>query len=341
MRIRMPELFGAWRSMPCPAQQSQSLGGSPGTRYRNAGMSTKFLGWLKTTYFWYTKIKYISFPNYREACGGHGYLKSAGLSRLRDDNDAFLTFEGENNVLMQQTSNWLINLWNEPNREISIKQSKMNSLTFLSKADQRLRKKFRKTDVQTLTSNPKIILEIYKWLICYKLRLSSEKYNDLLFESGGEDTFTAKNQSQVFFARTLSLAFIEHVMLEKFYTELCSRDGLPNEIRTVLHKLMILFGLWSLERQHLGTLFEGGYFSGCKPTKLIREGILQLCESLKPEVVTLADVIAPPDFVLNSVLGASDGLVYKRLEQAMSQYPDSFSKSSKWTDYVGNLKSKL
>lgn len=30
----------------------------------------------------------------REACGGHGYLRAAGIGRLRDDGDAFLTFEG-------------------------------------------------------------------------------------------------------------------------------------------------------------------------------------------------------------------------------------------------------
>lgn len=42
---------------------------------------------------------------------------------------------------------------------------------------------------------------------------------------------------------------------------------------------------------------------------LLREAVLQLCSQLKPEAVALADVIAPPDFVLNSVLGSSDGNV--------------------------------
>lgn len=33
------------------------------------------------------------------------------LGDLRAENDATCTFEGENNVLIQQTSNWLLNQW--------------------------------------------------------------------------------------------------------------------------------------------------------------------------------------------------------------------------------------
>ena len=53
----------------------------------------------------------------------------------------------------------------------------------------------------------------------------------------------------------------------------------------------------------------GGYFQGSAPARLVRDSILRLCRELKPDAVALVDVIAPPDFILNSPIGHSDGQV--------------------------------
>jgi len=53
----------------------------------------------------------------------------------------------------------------------------------------------------------------------------------------------------------------------------------------------------------------GGYANGPLASVIVKGSIIDLCSSLKNEAVTLADAIVPPDFILNSVLAASNGRV--------------------------------
>lgn len=79
-------------------------------------------------------------------------------------------------------------------------------------------------------------------------------------------------------------------------------------LRNVLSKLFSLYGIWSLEK-HLQYLYQGGYAVGSQPATIIQDSVLRLCSELKDEAIALIDVVAPPDFLLNSALGASDGQV--------------------------------
>jgi len=246
-------------------------------------------------------------------------------------------YRGDNNVLLQQASNWLLTIWANPNREELRKQMPLNTLSFLSSMKDFNRDKFKAQTIDDLM-NPEVLLKSYKWLICYLLKITAEKFNSA--QQSGKDAFTAKNDSQVYAARTLSIAFMEHYSLESFWTGMCQNSQLPQEIRQVLVKLLLLYGLWSLEK-HLAVLYQGGYAQGPTPANIIRDTILELCGAIKPECLALVDAIAPPDFVLNSALGHSDGQIYKNLQQAMMQTPNGFERDSYWKDIVGKIKSKL
>lgn len=69
----------------------------------------------------------------------------------------------------------------------------------------------------------------------------------------------------------------------------------------------MLYGLSCLDK-HLVYLYQGNYASP-NLSELVKEAVLSLCGQLKPEVVSVVDALAPPDFLLSSMLGNSDGKV--------------------------------
>ncbi|KAI8740037.1 peroxisomal acyl-coenzyme A oxidase 3 isoform X1 [Biomphalaria glabrata] len=267
----------------------------------------------------------------REACGGHGYFKVNRLGDIRNDHDPNNTYEGDNNVLLQQTSNYLLSFVEPASAGESI-SSPLGSVNFLTNLQQRLKSKFTAKTIEDCL-NPLVALDAYKWLVSYLLVESNRRLAEQT--SSGKDPFTARNDSQAYYCRSLALAFIEHTVLERFVLILESKNDEPTPValRPVLQRLCALYGLWSLEK-HLATLYQGGYVSGGDSPRLIRETILQLCTLLKPDAVSLVDAIAPPDFILNSPIGCSDGQIYKNLYSAMLQGSKSLERAEYWQEAI-------
>lgn len=268
-----------------------------------------------------------------DICGHYGYLRVSALGDIRNNTDASCTYEGENNVLVQQTSNWLLQLWRGRGaREV---KTPLHSASFLANAADILPSRFVAVSVEEAIS-PKTLLSAFEWLICWLLSSTEEKQEKL--QKTGADAFTTKNNSQVFYARTLSLAYAERVILSKFWTFSSSQDVDP-ALANVLKKLCSLYGAWSLEK-HLALLYRGGYIRGPQASEMLHEGIVSLCAQLKNDTVSLVDAIAPPDFILNSVLGKSDGKIYQNLQTYLFQKPQTFERPSRW-DEVTFQQSKL
>lgn len=262
----------------------------------------------------------------REACGGHGYLKVSGIGDLRNDNDPNCTYEGDNNVLMQQTSNWLLSLYKSNNGDRSLFSTPFDSVSFLSNMKEILNSKFSSSDI----TSPESLIAAYQWLICYLLKSTDNRLDSNL--RCGKDSFTAKNDSQVYYAHTLSKAYIEHYIL-KIFLQFINDNANEQNLKSVLTTLARLYGSWSLEK-HLATLYQGGFLKNGEVATSLRNGIINLCAELKTNAVSLVDAIAPPDFVLNSALGMSDGQVYKNLQAALYQNPDVFVRPSWWDQII-------
>ncbi|CAD5112102.1 DgyrCDS1344 [Dimorphilus gyrociliatus] len=269
----------------------------------------------------------------REACGGHGYFKINRLGELRNDHDPNCTYEGDNNVILQQTSNYVLASYGAVKRG-TILSTPLNACEPLNRFKTILTSTFRrKSDTVSLNE----VIEAYEWLICYLSEQSAEK---LTLESKSNDSFTARNNSQVYFCRTLAIVTFEHHLLNRV------REFVNNEtedsLKPVLSQMLTLFSAWILEK-HLSTLYEGGYCSGKDLATCVRKTVVDLSHNLKNEAAALVDAIAPPDFVLNSPIGSSNGEIYKNLYSAMIQTPGALERTNWWREFsnkpnVGSLR---
>ncbi|MEE6462573.1 hypothetical protein FKM82_001640 [Ascaphus truei] len=278
----------------------------------------------------------------REACGGHGFLAMNRLGDIRNDNDPNCTYEGDNNVLLQQTSNYLLNLVQSVHEDNIPVESPLGSINFLKDFKNILGQKFTATTVVECMEST-VSLAAYRWLVCYLLH---ESYLKLQQEKKTtSNDFDARNNSQVYYCRSLALAFIEHTVLERYHAYTCDSNT-PSTLQPVLKQLCALYGLWSLSK-HLAVLYQGGYCAGELAGRITQGAILELCAKLKDDAVALVDAIAPPDFILNSPIGRADGELYKNLWSTVLQGEKVLERPSWWAEFctnkpvVGKLRSQL
>lgn len=264
----------------------------------------------------------------REACGGHGYLKAARLGDLRNIQDPSLTYEGDNNVLVQQTSNWLLRQWSSVNKEFRV-ASPLDTCSFLTEHKSILARSVQISGIQDVL-NRNFIKNCFEWLITYLLSKTAEEQSLLI--KNGDSNFEARNKTQVYKCALISRAYSELVALKYFWM---AADRLANnrELKTVLDKLGVLYGLSCLD-QHLIYFYEGGYARDKSLAKMVKDGVLQMCTTLKPDIIGVVDALAPPDFVVNSVLGNADGEVYKNLEQEFFNNPGAMSRPHWWHEII-------
>ncbi len=123
-------------------------------------------------------------------------------------------------------------------------------------------------------------------------------------------------------------------------------ENTDKSLQRALENLLHLAALHFLEK-HLLLFYQGGFFDKrSNAVGLIRDTILELCSELKDEAVALVDVIAAPDYVLNSVLGCSTGNVYQNLYNSFFESDGAFEKIGCLDEYLSktefaSLKSKL
>lgn len=270
----------------------------------------------------------------REACGGHGYLKAANLGELRNNHDPSCTYEGDNNVLGQQASNWLLRQWRGSNVE-----SPVGTANFIERRELILRNTFDTVLASRCNvDSAEFIDQCYEWLLCWLLRSTYEQ--NQLAEKADIDRFKARNDSQVYRARDMSRAYAEYYALKSFRSR-CQRADVSVNLQPVLFNVYLIYGMWCIDR-HLATFYAGGFAVGPRFADAVRGTLLQACDTFKDSAVSVADALAPPDWVLNSVLGKSDGRLYENIQNVFMTNSGAMERASWWKDIIPTkMKSKL
>lgn len=286
----------------------------------------------------------------REACGGHGYLQAAGIGYLRDDHDSNNTYEGDNNVIVQQTSNALVKLYHDQVKkrntlkssgDITVSHSSpYGSMDFVLTADDTIR------NYRMPENGPRNLSEVvkaYEFLASYLLKQTSDRFDEQM-RLNNNSMFKAKTRSQVYYAKLLSLIFYEMVVISRTYKNFLNPK---NELERLVEKLTFLYGLWSLEKWSSFFYETNVIKSGSSTLKDIRDHILTLCEDLKDNSLSLVEVFAPPDWVLRSSLAKADGKLYENLFEAITQSKGCFDRPEWYEEFtirkpkLGSLKPKL
>lgn len=156
----------------------------------------------------------------------------------------------------------------------------------------------------------------------------------------GRNTVEAKNRTQVYKASVLVKAYAEYNVLKAFPRKLIADKVSSQEMETCLITAYRVYAQYSLEK-HLIYFYEGEFAKGPEMVNVLRNALLRNCDIMKTYCVTIADALAPPDFILNSVIAKADGKLYENLKTELMSIPGGLERPSWWQDVLPIRKSKL
>lgn len=257
----------------------------------------------------------------REICGGLGYSAYNRIGQLREDTDINSTWEGDNNVLLQQTSKFLMD---------SLRNLKEgNKLPFPSL--QFLQEELAPFEVAQ-DGQSAFAKSQYNLLKAFEVRANFLIHQSFEYLSRNmmsqDDAWQAWNSSHVFYLREASIAYGELFIVDEY--QRCVENIKDEKTKEVLRKLFELHAYNKLE-QRATVFLEINYFNR-EDIIFVRERVKELCKEIKDEAIGLIDAVAVPDAILNSPIGASDGDVYNRFINAVWTAPGALERAPYWRE---------
>ncbi|CAO2656682.1 Nn.00g054850.m01.CDS01 [Neocucurbitaria sp. VM-36] len=237
----------------------------------------------------------------RRACGGHGYSAFAGIGSVYSDYLPTLTWEGDNYMLTQQVSRYLLKTARE------IMKSGPNALKGKHNTATMLRDYLDKTRVGCafdMLKHESDIIDAFAWRVGF-LTFEALRHRD--------DEKRSWNSLLVDFWR-LSTAFAQYAVVKSFHEALTNPNpsvSLSADTLNVMDKLFHLYAFHTVLNESSSFLASGA--CTMSQTQLVNARVMELISEIRPHAVRLVDAWKLPDWQLDSSLGRSDGKVYEDL----------------------------
>lgn len=116
----------------------------------------------------------------------------------------------------------------------------------------------------------------------------------------------------------ISRAHCQLLMVSNFVKSVFNTELEPT-MKRVLQRVCILFCLSTLE-QEAADFLTSGYLSP-EQALLIKDNMIAVIKSIRPDAVALVDAFDFPDYLLNSALGENDGRVYEKMTAMAEKEP--------------------
>lgn len=257
-----------------------------------------------------TTMAIDSIEDCRRACGGHGYSNFSGLGQFYQDYLPNVTWEGDNYILTQQTSRYLLKTFRNVVAGKAEPSEYNQTITYLTQFLENPKAKCPATKPEDFL-NPELILSAFGFRAAYGIAQVAEQI----------DRHGRSWNSMLVEISRISKAHCQFVLVRNFIVALQNDEALAKNrpMLNVLRTLAALFALHTMEKE-LSEFLVAGYLSS-EQSAMLKQQVIDLLEKVRPDAVSLVDAFALPDYFLHSALGRYDGKVYESMTEMAEREP--------------------
>ncbi|KAJ2374775.1 hypothetical protein IW150_002917 [Coemansia sp. RSA 2607] len=254
---------------------------------------------------WTSDVAIHGIDTCRHVCGGHGFSQFSGLNEFFGNAYPNIIWEGDNYVLSQQTSRFLVTQIRNLRKGKPVADNQTTQYLRKHLVNGRLSEvpapAFVGRSIESLAADPEAQLD----LLSYRAAVMASELADQMDEHG-----QSWNRSLVAMQR-LCDAHSDYIVASYFRRHLATLPA-SSPLLSILNKIAALLFLYVLE-QHSSDLFRlpgRAAFTNAQVNQ-IEELLAKIIEEVREQAIPLVDAFGMSDLRLNSALGRSDGKVYE------------------------------